>query len=89
MKKPHVVAVDDFPERMRREARKSGAREPLAVADNGEILGYFVTADEYERLTRRAFRRFLQSRLKGPTIAHDEVFRRIEKRLRGRRDKTP
>jgi len=87
MKKPKVVGVDEFAERMRRETRKGGAGEPLAVADNGEILGYFVRAEEYERLTRRAFRRFLQSRLKGPTIAHDEVFRRIEKRLRVRRDK--
>jgi len=87
MKKPNVVAVDEFAERIHRETRKGGTGEPLAVADNGEILGYFVRAEEYERLTRRAFRRFLQSRLKGPTIAHDEVFRRIEKRLRGRRDK--
>jgi hypothetical protein len=57
----------------------------VAIRDQAKIIGYFVPCDIDEIKSGPALRRFLSSRMKGPTISHEEVqaqVRRYVKRLR-------
>jgi PHD/YefM family antitoxin component YafN of YafNO toxin-antitoxin module len=68
-------------------ARVKTNSAPIAVLDDGEPVGFFVGAEEFEKLQDKALRTFLKSRMKGATISHEEAFERIERKLRRRAGK--
>lgn len=56
-------------------ARKG--RGAVAVAEGTEVVGFFVSREEYEELYGAATRKLLKQRAKGATISHGEAVRRI------------
>jgi prevent-host-death family protein len=58
-------------------ARAGGSA--LAVTQNSEVVGVFLSNAEYEALCGTAVKELLTARADGPTVAHDEVRKHMRK----------
>jgi hypothetical protein len=61
-------------------ARKG--RGPFALTVDSEVVGFFVSAKDYEALVGENIRRLLKSRQSGPTISQKEVRSRMREIIR-------
>jgi len=50
---------------------------PVAVTQGSEVVGFFVSREEYEAMYGTAVRRLLASRADGPTVSQEEARKRI------------
>ena len=69
-----VISTEEFRRGLDRyvaAARQGGG--PVAVTQDSEVVGVFVSASEYEALHGAAVRALLRSRMKGPTVSLDEA----------------
>jgi prevent-host-death family protein len=64
-------------------ANKGGG--PLAITRGSEVVGVFMSPDEYDLQFAAAVRKLLKSREKGPTVSHAEVRKRAERIIKRRR----
>ena len=55
---------------------------PIALTRDSEIVGVFLSVEEYEALQTAALKKLLRSRSRGPTIPHEEVAARIREKVR-------
>jgi hypothetical protein len=82
-KKKSLVSLADLIHDPRKHIGKATKQDhALAISDGGKTVAYVVGAQTFERLEGRALRKFLQSRMKGPTLSNEEVFRRVEETIR-------
>jgi len=75
----NLVSADEFRGHCGRylQRAKKGLG-PIAVSENDQVIGVFIGAADFEAMAGRAMKELLESRLKGPTISHDEAMSRIE-----------
>lgn len=74
----HQVTTADFRKHFSKyvaAARKG--RSAVAVADGEEVVGFFVSKEEYEALYGAATRKLLRARMRGPTVSHEEARARL------------
>jgi len=81
----NLVSEEDF----RRELSKyvAAAQQgcgPIAVTRDTEVVGFFVSAAEYEAMFGTAVKELLTAREKGPTVSHEEVRTRAREAVRRR-----
>jgi prevent-host-death family protein len=50
---------------------------PIAVTKNSEVVGFFISAADYEALFGAAVKSLLSSRAKGPSVTHSQARARI------------
>lgn len=65
------------------DAAKEG-NGPVAVTQDSEIVGFFVSAKQYESLYESEVSELIQSRMNEATISHEEVKQRLAKRFKRR-----
>lgn len=72
------VTTDDFQKHFRKyvAAARQG-RSTVAVADGEDVVGFFVSKEEYEALYGAATRKLLRARMHGPTVSHEEARTRL------------
>ena len=58
---------------------------PVAMTQNSEVVGVFMSPDEYDALFGHEIAAPLKSREKGPTVSHEEVCRRARQIIARRR----
>ena len=46
---------------------------PLAITKDAQVVGVFISKDEYEALHGAAVKALLAERSQGPTVSHEEV----------------
>lgn len=46
---------------------------PLAITEDAQVVGVFISKDEYEALYGAAIKSLLAERSQGPTVSHEEV----------------
>ena len=76
----NLVSTEDF----RKELDKyvAAARDgcgPIVLTKESEIVGFFLSADEYEVMFGATVSDLLSSRSKGPKVPHEKVKARIRK----------
>lgn len=79
----NLVSAEEF--RKGLEKYIAAARDgcgPIAVTVNSEVVGFFITAADYEAMMGAAVKKLLSARSKGPTIKHSQVRSRIRKLTR-------
>ena len=84
----NLVSADEF--RANMDEYITAARRgsgPLALTRDSEVIGFFISADEYESLFGAAVRNLLSSRSRGPTVSHEEAREKVLGSLRRRRKK--
>ena len=81
----NLVSAQKFKRDLSRfiDAAKEG-HGPVAVTQDSEIVGFFVSAQQYESLCDREVYDLIQSRMNEPTISHAEVKKRMAKRFKRR-----
>lgn len=70
----NMVSAADFRkdfERYHKMARDGNG--PIAVTDNARVLGFYVSAEEYDAMLGVAVRELLSEREKGPKVSHQAV----------------
>lgn len=68
------------------DAAKEGSG-PVAVTQDSEVVGVFLSLQQFEALCDREMHDLIESRLNEPTISHEEVKERLKKRLKNRTKK--
>ncbi len=79
----NVVPADVFRKKLDKyvaQARKGSG--PIAVTKNSEIVGFFVSAADYEAMFGTAVKALLSSRARGPSLTHSQARARIRKLTR-------
>lgn len=78
------VSFEDFQTELDAHLQGNGNDTgPIAVLRGGKLMGVFLKPEEFEDLSGKALRRFLQSRMKeGPSIPHKTVMAQVRKRIR-------
>ena len=74
----NLVSADQFRKDMPKYV--AAAREgsgPIAITDNAEVVGFFISAAEYEAMFGAAVKQLLTERAKGPTVSHEEARAKI------------
>jgi hypothetical protein len=59
----------------------------VAVTQDSKVVGFFVSPEEYEVMYNEAIRKLLASRMKGPTISHEEARAHVLETIRRRSHK--
>ncbi|MCI0357386.1 MAG: type II toxin-antitoxin system Phd/YefM family antitoxin [Planctomycetaceae bacterium] len=59
------------------DAARQG-RGPVAVTQNSEVVGVFMSPEEYDAMFGHEIAALLKSREKGPTVSHEEVRKRAK-----------
>lgn len=76
----NLVTTEQFRENLDQyitTARAGGS--PVAVTQNAEVVGVFLSKAEYESLCGAAVKELLTARAHGPTVSHDEVRKHMRK----------
>lgn len=77
------ISVEAFGKEGRRLLAGVQKKEgPIALTQDSEIIGVFLSLEEYEALQTAVLRKLLRSRLQGPTVPHEEVAARIREKVR-------
>lgn len=58
-----------------------GGQGPIGVRAGKQIVGVYLSADEFDSLYAAAIRGLLRSRATGPTVTQSEARKRIQRRL--------
>lgn len=79
----NLVSTEEF--RQDLDKYVAAAREgcgPIAITQGSEVVGFFITADEYEAMFGTAVKKLLAARAQGPTVTHEEARARLRKLTR-------
>ena len=76
----NIVSADAFRRDMDRyiELARAG-NGPIAVTDKAQVVGFYVSAEEYEAMFGAAVRELLEERASGPKVSHRAVKEHIAK----------
>jgi PHD/YefM family antitoxin component YafN of YafNO toxin-antitoxin module len=66
----------------RYNALARGGNGPIAVTDNSKVVGFYISAEEYDAMFGTAVRELLNERERGPTISHQDVKDHVAKKLK-------
>jgi len=80
----NLVPADKF--RKQLDKYVAAAREgngPVAVTQNSEVVGLFISPQEYEAMSGVAVRDLLASRSRGPSVSQEEARARVEATIEG------
>lgn len=79
----NLVSTDDFRKDFDKyvTAAKQGSG-PIALTQDAEVVGFFVSTDEYEALFGAAVKKLLAGREKGPTLSQEEARVHIQEIIR-------
>ncbi len=73
----NLVSAEKFRKHFDRYvAAASQGRGPVAVTQDSEVIGVFMSPAEYDSLFGHEIAELLKSREKGPTVSHEEACRR-------------
>ena len=82
----NIVSAETFRNDLDRFiAAAQGGSGPVAITHDAEIVGFFISRDEYDALFGTAVKELLQSRRRGPTVSQQEARRRIGEVIRSRK----
>jgi len=79
----NLVSSKDFGQNLKKyiaAARKGGG--PVAVTEESEVVGFFVSRQEYEAMHAAAVQELLAGRMQGKTVSHDEVRQHVRDRIK-------
>ena len=81
----NLVSAQKFKRDLNRfiDAAKDG-QGPVAVTQDSEIVGFFISAQQYESVLESELHDLIESRRNEPTISHEEVKKRMTKRFKRR-----
>ena len=84
----NLVSADAFRDDFDRfvAATKKG-NGPVAITRNSEVIGVFLSPEDYQAAFGSNIKKLLKSREKGPTVAHELVRKQAEKVIQRRRKK--
>jgi hypothetical protein len=60
---------------------------PVAITRNSEVIGFFLSPEEYQAAFGENVKKLLKSREKGPTVEHEQVRKHALKVIERRRKK--
>jgi PHD/YefM family antitoxin component YafN of YafNO toxin-antitoxin module len=82
----NLVSADSFRQEFDRfvDAARAG-RGPVAITRDSQVVGVFMSPDEYDAMFGDAIRRLLDSREKGPTVSHEAVHQHVKQVIKRRR----
>ena len=85
----NLVSAEQFRKRLNKylTAAQQGCG-PIAVTRKSEVVGFFISAQEYEALFGNAVRDLLEARADGDTVSHEEVREQLSTILAGDRRKS-
>ncbi len=86
----NLVTVAEFKKHLDKyvEAARQGSG-PIAVTRGAEVVGFFVSAEEYEAMFGAAVRKLLASRMEeSDTVSHEEVGDYLREAIRRPRKKS-
>jgi prevent-host-death family protein len=83
-----LVSAEEFRNGLEKylEAARKGSG-PIGITQDSEVIGFFITAEDYERLYGAAIKKLLSSRMKCKTVSTKEVRTRIRSLLQERSKK--
>jgi hypothetical protein len=75
----NLVSAENFRKHFDRYvAAATQGRGPVAVTQDSEVIGVFMSPAEYDALFGDEIAELLRSREKGPTVSHAEVRKRAK-----------
>jgi len=79
----NIVSVSRFRRELSRyvDAAKKGVG-PVVVTDESEVVGYFLSPEDFESLCDQGIAELLASRENEPTISTDEVRKQVAKAIK-------
>jgi PHD/YefM family antitoxin component YafN of YafNO toxin-antitoxin module len=82
----NLVSADSFRSDFDRyvDAARSGSG-PVAITRDSEVIGVFISPDEYEALFGSTVKKLLKSRERGPIVSHVAVRKQAEQTIRRRK----
>ena len=82
----NLVSADSFRNDFDRYviAARNGSG-PVAITRDSEVIGVFLSPDEYEALFGTAVRKLLKSRERGPVVSQDAVRKQAVQVIRRRK----
>lgn len=82
----NLIPAEDFQADFDRFVEAAGKGEgPVAITRGSEVVGVFMSPDEYDALFGGAVHKLLKSREKGPLVSHAAVRRRAQQVIKRRR----
>jgi hypothetical protein len=79
----NLVSVDQFKKDFDKYLVSTQQGEgPIAVAQNAEVVGFFMGVDDYEFVFGTAIRKLLSARTKGRKVTHRVAKARIKRHIR-------
>lgn len=76
----NLVPADKFRKQLDKYvAAARNGNGPVAVTQNSEVVGFFISPKEYEAMFGVAVRDLLASRTRGPSVPQREARARVEK----------
>lgn len=82
----NLVPAEDFQADFDHFLKAAGKGQgPVAITRGSEVVGVFMSPDEYDALFGGAVRKLLKSREKGPLVSRAAVRRRAERVIKRRR----
>ncbi len=73
----NLVPAEEFRKHLERyvAAAHSGCG-PVAVTQGSEVVGFFVSPEDYEAMSGAAVKKLLTARARGRTVTHEEALSR-------------
>jgi hypothetical protein len=79
----NLVAAEDFRKNLDKYVTAAGkGNGPIAVLRDAEVVGFFLSPDDFKALHCKAIRKLLKERMQGPTVSQEEAQAYIAKVLR-------
>ena len=73
----NLVTAEDFHKDFDRIVRHAGkGNGPVAITRDSQVIGVFMSPEEYDALRGAEIRKLLKSRERGPTVSHEDALRR-------------
>ncbi len=78
-----IVPASEFRSKMPRYIEESRrVHQPIAISHNGEVVGFFVSLEEYEEILGSAVHELLSERLDdSANVSHEAAKKRMTRRL--------
>jgi len=85
----HIITESEFQKNIRKYLRRDPAElGPIGVRSGKQMIGVYLSADEFNSLYAAAIRGLLRSRAKGKTVTQAEAQDRVQRRLQANRNKS-
>ncbi len=82
----NLVSAEKFRKDFDRYAAAAGeGRGPVAITRDSEVIGVYMSLQDYDAHFGSEIADLLKSREKGPTVSHEEACRQLQKVIKRRR----